>query len=171
MANRESQSPAAGTEQQMSSGADYKPWTPPTTDQEFVFESVQAAPNWVDKSWASFDRGPALALPAGDLWGEGPYHTTTARVGDKVVFTAAKGAMPAKFTVIPGDPAASGGKKPPQQSAASLEDMLKSGVLSPDELGADGRSQVAARSPRLVPIIEGDTEIPEAVEISEVLKI
>jgi hypothetical protein len=76
-------------------------WAPPTTDQTFVFKDIESAPGWVDRSWASYDRGPALALPAGDIYGKPPYTTITARVGDKVVFTAANGAQPPKFTVIP----------------------------------------------------------------------
>ena len=84
------------------------------------------------------DRGPALASEAGDLYGQGPYHTVSARVGDKVVYTAAKGAMPPKFTVIPGDPAGvdEATPLPPQQSGASLEDLIKQGYLAPSDMGA-----------------------------------
>ena len=159
-------------------GEKAKPWTPPPGDQEFVFESVDASPAWIDKGWASFDRGPALALPAGDLYGTGPYHTVTARVGDKVVYTAAKGAMPAKFTVIPGDPFPEDyTPKPPQQSGAQLEDLLKQGYLSPDKLGSDAKAQVAARSPRFKGLIEGETTdgsevpVPEKQSIEEQYKL
>lgn len=160
-------------------GEQAKAWVPPAQDQEFVFELVDASPAWIDKGWASFDRGPALALPAGDLYGTGPYHTKTARVGDKIVYSAAKGAMPARFDVIPGDPVAvgEGTPKPPQQSGAQLEDLLKLGYLSPDELGADAKAQVAGRSPRFKGLIEGETTdgsevpVPEKQSIADQLKL
>jgi len=172
MANqpRQSQAPAPRDTSGNGNGNDApKTWTPPPNDQEFTFTSVAEAPNWIDKSWASFDRGPALALPAGDLYGEGPYVTTTARAGDKVVYTAAKGAMPAKFTVVPGDPAGEGEgtPKPPQQSPASLEDLLKQGYMTPDDLGADAKGQVAVRSPRFKGLIEGETKNGAEVPLPE----
>jgi len=137
-------------------------WVPPTGDQEFEFTTVQDAPGWVDRNWASFDRGPALAVPAGDLYGEGPYTTTFAHPGDKVVFTAARGATPAKITVIPLEPGPDAStRKPPQQSAASLEDMLKNGFISPDDLGPDAKAEVASRSPRLARMIETGEGAPE----------
>ena len=125
-----------------------KAWVPPTGDQEFEFTSVADAPGWVDKNWASFDRGPALAVPQGDLYGKGPYHTAFAHVGDKVVFTAARGATPAKLTIIAREPGPEDStKKPPQVSQASLEDMLKNGFMSPDDLGPDAKAQVASAVP------------------------
>ena len=142
-----------------------KPWAPPAQDQEFTFESIDKAPAWVDKNWASFDRGPALALPAGDLYGQGPYHTVSARVGDKVVYTAAKGAMPPKFTVIPGDPAGvdEATPLPPQQSGASLEDLIKQGYLAPSDMGAAAKAEVASRSPRMAGLVnEEDATGPYA---------
>lgn len=179
MANQPKQSQAPAPRDNGNGEKAPETWTPPPNDQEFTFTSIQEAPNWVDKNWASFDRGPALALPAGDLWGTGPYVTTTARVGDKVVYTAAKGAMPAKFTVIPGDPAAEGEGTPlpPQQSPAALEDLLRAGYIAPDELGADAKAQVAVRSPRFKGLIEGDENngadvpVPEKQSIADQLKL
>lgn len=151
-----------------------EPWEPPTSDQEFVFESVDAAPGWVDKSWASFDRGPALAIP-NDFYGTGPYTTQVARVGDKVVYTAPKGASPGKVTVIPGEPdpavAGSGTKKPPAQSNASLEDMLKTGMLTPDQLGADAKAQVAGRSPGMARLVNEGKGAPEAQSVADQVKL
>src|SRR5687768_5840194 len=88
-------------------------WEPPTSDQEFVFTTIQEAPAWVDKGWAGFNHGPALQVPAGDFYSEGPYHTKVARPGDTVKFIAAKGSMAAHIEVIPGtpDPAAGGATK------------------------------------------------------------
>jgi hypothetical protein len=150
-----------------------KPWVPPTSDQEFVYEGPDSVPDWVDKGWASFDRGPALAVPAGDLYGEGPYHTRTARVGDKVVFTAAKGATPAKLDVIASEPDPREGgatKRPPQQTAAQEEDMLKNGMLTPEDMADDAKAQVVARSPRLKRMVEEGEGLPEAQAVSDVVK-
>jgi len=148
-------------------------WVMPSSDQEFEFKSVQDAPGWIDKNWAGFDRGPALAVPAGDLFGDGPYHTTFAHVGDKVVFTAARGATPAKLTVIPREPGPGEvSRKPPQQSPAAVEDMLKLGIITGEDLGPDGRAQIAGRSPRLAKLVETGEGAPEnQVKISDVVKI
>jgi len=147
-------------------------WQAPEGDQEFVFESIDKAPSWIDKNWASFDRGPALALPAGDVFGTPPYTTKIARVGDKVVFSAATGSMPARFDVIPGDPVEVGpSRKPPQQSPVALEDALKTGVLTPEDIGPDGRAQVAARSPSLKRLVEEGKNAPEAQSVTAVVKI
>lgn len=141
-------------------------WQMPTSDQEFVFTSLEEAPAWVDRGWASFDRGPALALPAGDLWGRPPYTTKIARVGDTVKFMTAQGSMPPRFEVLAGDHSLETGigtVKPAQASNASLEDMLKTGMIAPEELGTDARAQVAQRSPELHPMIEGQVPAPEPV--------
>lgn len=146
-------------------------WEAPESDQEFVFESMDAAPAWVDKSWASFDRGPAIALPAGDLFGTGPYHTKIARVGDTVKFIAATPSKPAHFEVIEGEPVGENAtKKPPQVSAASLEDMLKTGVMTPDDLGPDAKGQVASRTPALSKLIEEGKNAPEPIPVSDIVK-
>lgn len=79
-----------------------KPWAPPSDDQEFVFESLDAAPGWIDKGWAAFDRGPALAVPMIDYPKEGeearaqPYHTQFAHVGDTIKWDNKK----RKFEVV-----------------------------------------------------------------------
>lgn len=146
-------------------------WEAPDSDQEFVFESMDAAPSWVDKSWASFDRGPAIALPAGDLFGTGPYHTKIARVGDTVVFKAATPSKPAHFEVIEGEPVGDNAtKKIPQASSVSLEDALKTGVMTPDDLGPDAKAQVAGRTPGLSKLIEENKNAPEPIPVSDILK-
>lgn len=145
----------------------------PSTDQEFVFKSIEEAPGWVDRGWAGFDRGPALQLPAGDPYGTGPYHTVTARVGDKVVFTAGKGASLPKFTVIPADHSMDEGvgtRRMPQVTNASLEDQLKTGFMSPDELGSDAKAQVAQRSPGLREMVESGEGAPDTQDVSKVVK-
>lgn len=154
---------------------DRKIWSPPANDEEFVFESIDKAPAWVDRGWAGFDRGPALQLPAGDLYNlTGPYHTMVARVGDKVVYTAAKGSTPPKFTVIPGEPdpeSGQGTRKMPQVTNASLEDMLKTGYMTPDDLGTDAQDQVAMRSPGLQRVIEGKAPAPDEQSIKDTVKL
>ena len=139
----------------------------PADDQEFVFETIDSAPAWVDKSWAGYSNGPALALPA-DLYRDQPYTTITARVGDTVKFVATKGAKPAHFEVIEGDitPEEGGTVKPAQQSGASLEDLIKLGYLAVDELGEDAKAQVSARSPRIGKIIDGSEPAPEKQELA-----
>jgi hypothetical protein len=147
-----------------------KQWVPPKEDQEFVFEGLDKAPSWIDKGWASYNMGPALALPAGDLFGEGPYHTKTARVGDTVIFKAASPSKTAHFEVVVGEPTEDMQVRIPQVSAASLEDMLKTGWLSKDDLSEDAKAQVLNRSPRLRALIEEDAGKPDEVKISEVVK-
>jgi hypothetical protein len=136
-------------------------WAPPTSDQEFVFDTIQNAPDWVDRNWAGFDRGPALAVPAGDLYNEHPYTTQSARPGDTVKFIAAKGSLGPHIEVIRGelDPA-KGTKRIAQQSAAQEEDLLKLGWITVDDLGEDAKAQILARSPKLKGLIEGTTAAP-----------
>jgi hypothetical protein len=148
-----------------------KVWEPPNGDQEFEFKDIASAPAWIDKGWAGYSNGPALALPADPL-GEGPYTTITARVGDKVMWVAPTAARFGHFEVIEKEPDPEDStKKPPQVSAASLEDMLKTGVLTPDELGADAKAQVSARSPRLAALIEKGTGAPEAIAVGDIVKV
>ena len=144
-------------------------WRPPDEDQEFVFEGIDKAPAWVDKGWASFKQGPALALPAGDILGwTGPYHTKFARLGDTVVFKATSGARPAHFEVIEGDPIEAGpARKPPQQSPAQLEDLLKLGYVTGDEIGEDAKQQVLARSPGMKRLVEEGIGAAKKQSISE----
>lgn len=144
-------------------------WKMPTSDQEFVFTSLFEAPDWIDKGWLSWAQGQALALPAGDLYGKAPYTTKTARVGDKVMFIAAKSGVLPHFEVVENvgldqdQVILNGTIKPAQASNASLEDMLKTGHISPEELGADARGQVAYRSPELHRLLEGIDEPPEPI--------
>ena len=146
-------------------------WEAPNGDQEFVFESMDAAPAWVDRGWASFSMGPALALPAGDIYGGPPYTTITARVGDKVMFVAATPSRPAHFEVIPGEPVEENAtKKPPQASAASLEDMIKTGVMTPDDLSPEAKGQVVGRSPHLKKLVEEGKAAPKAIPVSDLVK-
>jgi hypothetical protein len=151
---------------------EYKPWEPPQGDQEFKFESIDAAPAWVDKGWAGYDQGPALAVPMGDLYGEGPYHTQSARVGDTVKFVAATPSKAAHMVVIPGEPTGENATiRIPQATNASIEDMLKGGTMAVDDLGPDAKAQVLGRSPRLKPLIEEGKGAPKAVPVDEVVKV
>lgn len=141
-------------------------WSPPSADQEFVFDGLDSLPDWADRNWASYDRGPALAVPAGDIYGKAPYTTKTVRIGGTVRFVAATASKAAHFEVIEGEgsvDAGTGTLKPAQQSNASLEDMLKTGHMHPSELGTDAAAQVAQRSPELQGMIEGTVEPPAQV--------
>jgi hypothetical protein len=125
----------------------------------------------VDKGWASYDVGPALALPAGNLDGTGPYTTKIARVGDKVLFVAATASKPAHFEVIPKEPTVeTSTKKPPQLSNASLEDALRTGNMTPDDLGPDAKAQVISRTPGLRTMIEDGKGAPQPVAMSSIVK-
>jgi hypothetical protein len=157
------------------SAADRKregPWEPPTEDTEFVFDGVDHAPGWVDKNWASFDRGPALAVPVGDIYSDGPYTTQSARIGDTVKFVANKGATAAHFEVIRGEPDPAKGvtKRVPQQSAAQEEDLLKGGWITPDDLGEDAKAQIISRSPHLRRMIEDGHGLPKEQKVSDIMK-
>lgn len=157
-----------GVLQPMSAGVDVKPWSPPMSDQQFVFTGLDAAPGWVDRNWAGFDRGPALQLPAGDIYGKAPYTTKTARLGDTVIFKAAAGGKPAHFEVVEGLPTVESGIgtiKPAQQSNASLEDMLRGGSMSVADLGTDAKAQVSGRSPELARHIEDGVELAPQQEL------
>lgn len=148
------------------------PWEPPTADQEWEVTTIAEAPDWVDKGWAGFDKGPAIAVPMGDLYGTGPYHTQFAHIGDTLKFVAPVGSTPGHFVIIPKepDPETMGTKKPPQQSAASLEDMLKNGILAPDDLGEDAKGEVAGRSPGLKRMVEEGLGAPEPQAVSDIVK-
>lgn len=161
----------AGTKTPMPPAVPAEKWAPPTADEEFVFEGIDSAPGWVDKGWASYNNGPALAVPAGDVYGAPPYTTKVARLGDTVMFKAATPAKAAHFEVIPGEPVGEQAtKKVPQVSNASLEDSLKTGVMSPDDLSDEAKGQVAMRSPHLASMLDGSQTPPEAVPVSDIVK-
>jgi hypothetical protein len=139
-----------------------KEWQPPGSDQEFVFKDIASAPEWIDKNWASYDGGPALAIPKGDVLSNDAYTTQTARVGDTVRFIAATKSKAAHFEVIEGDPTVvgEGTKRPAQETGATLEDQLKGGSIAADDLGADAKAQVAGRTPAMKETVEGKTAAP-----------
>lgn len=81
-------------------------WVPPEADAEFVVgeDGVASAPEWVDKSWAAYDGGPAIAVPMGNLFGSSPQHNTIAKKGDTVKYHAPTESKGAYFEVVPVDP-------------------------------------------------------------------
>lgn len=147
-------------------------WSPPESDQEFVFENIDSVPAWVDKNWASYSMGPALAVPAGDIFGTPPYTTNIARSGDTVMFKIATPSKPAHLAVVPGEPVGEGATlKPPQASAAALEDMIRTGVMVPDDLSDEARGQLLSRSPHLRMLVDEGKGAPKAVPVEELVKI
>ena len=148
-------------------------WTPPTSDQEFTFTTMDEAPAWVDRGWAGFSQGPALAVPAGDLFGNGPYHTKTARPGDKVIFTAGKAGMAPKLDVVTGVPDLTEGgvKKPPQESACSVEDGLKTGLIPVETLTEADKGAIALRSPGLKQALETGKGLAEKQNVSDIVNL
>jgi hypothetical protein len=121
----------------------------------FVYDgNLDSLPDWADKGWATYDRGPALAVPKGDPNGH-PYTTDTARIGDTVFANKRQD----RFTVVraeelgeePGDPnnPATTDKplphKPVGTAEASLEDLNRSGVLPYEEMNPEQQAQMVAR--------------------------
>jgi hypothetical protein len=164
------QSPTGQTlRQSMQSGRDPsssgKPrgLTIPTDKQTYTWTGDMAsAPEWIDRGWASYDAGPALAVPRGDP-NASPYTTVSARVGDTVVYTPPKGrgGGTGTYTVVraeesgeqPGaEPLNLGAGdrstptfRPAAQTEATLEDLVKTGMVSPDEMDPEARAQYEAR--------------------------
>jgi hypothetical protein len=133
----------------------------PDGDQEFKFEGdIQSAPEWVDKGWASYDGGPALAVPVGDPTKQ-PYTTITARKGDTIKYVARKNGMFGQYIVVKAEPIEGEDdenvtKYPAQQSQASLEDMLTTGAMTPADLSPDAKAQVQVRNPQMGMTVLGD---------------
>ncbi len=124
--------------------------------ETYVFDGdIHNAPSWVDRGWAAFDAGPALAVPNGDPNGQ-PYTTTVARKGDtvlrhpaagnltydtyKVVRAEEMGGQPGGDPVDPASPSF----RPAQETNASLEDMAKTGILE-EGVDPDAEAQLEAR--------------------------
>jgi hypothetical protein len=114
-------------------------------------------------------------VPQGDLYdNDKPYTTTIARPGDTVKFMVNKGSMPARIEVIPGalDPAKGGiTKGVPQQSAAPLEDLLKGGYITPDDISDADKAKIAERGPLLKRLVEEGKGAPKAQKISDQFKL
>lgn len=148
-------------------------WAPPGGDEEFEFTNTSEAPAWVDRNWAGYDNGPALAVPAGDYPFGQPYTTVTAHPGDTVKWMAATPSKGAHAVVIPGEPTGENAtRKPPMQSNCSLEDALKGGYLTVEDLSDDAKGQVVTRSPHFRAIIEGNAAVTtEPVEVGDYVKI
>lgn len=147
-------------------------WEPPGSDQEFKFDGdISSAPAWIDKGWAGYNNGPALALPADPMGNGYVYTTITARAGDTVKWVAPTPARFGHFEVIEGEPTGDAATiKIPQVTNASLEDMLKTGSMTPDDLGTDAKAQVVGRSPHLRALVEEGKGAPEAIPVTEMVK-
>ena len=61
-------------------------------------------------------------------------------------------------------------KKLPQVSNASLEDALRTGSMTPDDLGTDAKAQVASRTPGLAKMVEEGKGAPEPQNVSDIVK-
>ena len=136
-----------------------KPWVPPKDKQEYVVtEKMADVPEWIDKGWVGFG---ALKVPVGDYPFDSPYTTEKAEPGDTIQFSPAGATRGGHFTVVKNtDPdQAKSTPRPAQESAATLEDLLKSGHLAPDEMRASDKQQVRVRSPKFQSILDGEAEI------------
>ena len=145
-------------------------WAPPTSDEEFVFEGIDSLPGWADKNWAAWDGGPALAVPTGDVYGgPGPYTTKVASIGDTVVFKSATYAKAAHFDIVKGTPSEEQSTpKPPQQSGASYEDLIRGGWINKADLSEADKAGISARSPGMRQYFETDQQ-PVKVKVQELL--
>ena len=118
--------------------------------ESYTFEGdVSGAPDWVDRGWMSYDRGPALAVPKGDPRKQ-PYSTVPCRVGDTIVHTPGESEDdPGSFEVVRAEETGRdpGGEpwRPPGMAEASLEDLVKTGNVSPDDMNEEARAQYEAR--------------------------
>lgn len=115
---------------------------------------IESVPDWVDKGWATYDRGPALAVPVGDPWGQ-PYTTNTARIGDFVFANKDKD----RFIVVraeefgeqPGDPELEPTWENPQPAKpagaaeASLEDLEKQDLPPYEDMTEEQQAQLRQR--------------------------
>lgn len=123
--------------------------------ENFIYDgNLESLPDWADKGWATYDRGPALAVPKGNPLAS-PYTTETARIGDMVIANKRGD----RFTVVhaedmgeePGDPnnPATTDKplphKPVGTSETSLEDLDKTGILPYEEMNPEQQAQMVAR--------------------------
>jgi hypothetical protein len=116
--------------------------------QMYKYEGdLSGLPDWADKGWATYDRGPALAVPRGDPFGQ-PYSTVVARIGD-YIFVNKRGD---RFTVVraeelgeePGEETTEP-QKPAQETQASLEDLDRTGFKPYEDLNIEAKSQMLAR--------------------------
>jgi type II secretory pathway pseudopilin PulG len=134
-------------------------FTPPTEAQSYVWDgNLAEVPDWIDQGWASYDAGPALAVPQGDP-SKAPYTTQPARIGDTVTYTPGKGGSFGGFKVVraeetgsqPGPefratgPGETPSFRPAAQTEADLNDLVRSGMTNPDEMDPDARAQWEAR--------------------------
>jgi hypothetical protein len=141
-------------------------WKPPTDKQEWtVTEDVNSAPAWIDKSWIG--AGPSIKVPVGDYPFGSPYTTEKAEVGDEVQYLPPSATSGGHFIVVKNADArvVERAAKPAQASAASLEDLIKTGHVTADELSAGEKLQVAVRSPRFRPLLSGEVPPPDAPKL------
>lgn len=130
---------------------------PPQDRQEFVFEDAQSVPEWVDKGWMGWDGGIVINVPQGDPL-KSPYTTKVARRGDTVVYVPGNNGAFGKFEVItppagvPQDFDYEANFRPKAWSEADLEDLIKTGATTLDEMDPDARSQVLYRRAGVRPL-------------------
>lgn len=136
----------------------FKAAAPFKDGQSFQYEgNLDNVPDWVDRNWATYDRGPALSVPVGDPLGQ-PYTSKVARIGDYVYVNKAGD----RFHVVtreemgeePGDTEnAHESNLPPQTTQATLEDLAKNNMLDPN---AEQKSQMEARNTQSVALVDGE---------------
>ena len=116
--------------------------------------NLQGVPDWIDKGWATYSAGPALAVPRGDP-NKQPYTTVVARIGD-YVFSEQEGRSlhrrPCRGSRRPArqpDAAPTEEKplpaKPVGTEYASLEDLDRLEILPFDQMNEEQQAQMRAR--------------------------
>lgn len=105
-------------------------------------------PSWVDKGWGN---GAMYRVPRGDPNAQ-PYTTVKARIGDRILRNVGKNNYPDTFTVTT---AAEDGRvvgevsdtfRPPQETSASLEDLVKTGAIEGGDLDEEAKQELASRA-------------------------
>jgi len=127
----------------------------PTERVEYLWDGdIASAPDWIDRSFAGYEMGPALRIPHFALDSEGPYTTNVARMGDTIVFEPGGPRGGPRFSIVEGTGSeleregAERHEYPIQESGASLEDQIRSGAKKADEVPEAVRAAIAGRSPK-----------------------
>lgn len=136
----------------------------PAKEDTFIYDgNLNGIPSWADKGWATYDQGPALAVPVGDPFGQ-PYTTAVARIGDTVIRTnTSRDGHPRhdRFKVIPAQELGlqPGGDQPSnlpaQTTQATLEDLDKTGLLPKEEMNLEQQAQMDVRA------VASGTQLPD----------
>lgn len=129
-------------------------YQPPKEAQSFTYDGKpDSIPDWADRGWAGYDAGPVLNVPNSDPNPnhQDAYSSVICRVGDTVVYTPGPRGAVGGFKVVRAEE--SGGQpggepsdfRPPAQTEASLEDLVRTGQIKVEDMDPEARAQYEAR--------------------------